>query len=324
MPLPLRFNGFLLWLISLVGLVACEQLPSASPEMNDLTPTMFNTPPPSPTAVAQLVGAELELFAEGFAGPITSIQELSDGRLLVAQNSGAVRVVQPDGKLIPEDFLRLGDRVGNKYDFGILGLVADPNFDQNGHVYVNYVDPDQVSHIARFTSDLSEPLQGDPDSEQTILRLPQPGEQHNGGGIAFGTDGYLYVPMGDGIENADADNLAQDKSELFGKLLRLDVQDTLTYTIPPDNPFIDDPTARPEIWATGLRNPYSIVVDEKTGDIFIGDVGEKAWEEINHIPAGQAGLNFGWSCREGSAFFKSDCGQTGAFTAPVYEYAHEG
>ena len=318
---PFRLESLLLWFIGLTGIVACEQAGTAPALDEALTTAVVNTPTPQPP---QLIGAELELFIDDFAGPITSVQEIHDGRFLVAQNSGAIRVVLPDGTFAPYDFLRIGERVGDKYDFGIIGFVLDPNFDQNGHVYINYIDPHQVSHIARFTSDLSEPLQADPDNEQTILRLPQPGDQHNGGGIAFGLDGYFYIPMGDGIEDGDSQNLAQDTSVLFGKLLRVDVRDAITYTIPPDNPFVDDPAARPEIWATGLRNPYSIVVDEKTGDIYLGDVGEKSWEEINFLPAGTAGLNFGWSCREGSARFKSDCGQTGPFTPPIYEYPHEG
>lgn len=312
-----------LYLMTLFALAGCEPAPPDAEPNPSATESVVSRPTVTPEP--KLVGVEVEPFAQGFAGPITAVVHLGGDQLFVAQNSGAIRIVEADGQIRPNDFLRIGERVGIAYDFGILGMTFDPNFEHNGHFYLNYVDPEQNSHIARFTADpTQEELVADPDSEVNILLLPQPGEQHNGGGLAFGPDGYLYVPMGDGIEDGDALNRAQDLSTLFGKVLRLDVSDTPTYTIPADNPFVDDPTARPEIWANGLRNPYSITIDEETGDIFLGDVGEKEWEEINRLPADTGGSNFGWSCREGSALFKSDCGQTGSFTPPIHEYPHEG
>jgi glucose/arabinose dehydrogenase len=230
-------------------------------------------------------------------------------------------------EVLSTPFLDLGPRVGNGGgEQGLLGLAFHPGYAQNGFFYVNYTDNDGNTVVARYQ------VSSDPDaaifeSEQILLRVDQPYSNHNGGMLAFGPDGYLYLGLGDGGSANDPGNRAQDGGTLLGKLLRIDVNGGSPYAVPPDNPFVNEPAVRDEIWALGLRNPWRFSFDRQTGDLFIGDVGQNAWEEIDFQPAGSpGGQNYGWRVWEGNHRTGRDglSGVVPEVTAPIHEYNHEG
>ena len=214
---------------------------------------------------------------------------------------------------------------------GLLGLDFHPRFPDSSYFYVNYTkDGDSedfplVSIISRFT--MAENDRADLDSEYIIMRIPQPGVYHNLGDVAFGPDGYLYVPSGDGSLENDTYRAGQNPRVRLGKLLRIDVDtpgDSLNYSIPPDNPFVDSPDTLNEIWSMGMRNPRQLSFDRATNDLWIGDIGEFNYQEMNHQPAGNGGgQNYGWSCMEGSqpyAIPHEDCERARFYDPPRFEY----
>jgi glucose/arabinose dehydrogenase len=224
-----------------------------------------------------------------------------------------------------EPFLDLRDRVSVKgaTTRGLLGLVFHPQFAENGYFYVHYtgVRGDLVIARYRATADLSS---GDPATESILLQVTPPVGEHNGGDLAFGPDGYLYISLGDGggPGNFDQAGNAQNPETLLGSLLRLDVNGGEPYQIPPDNPYVAG-GGRPEIWAYGLRNPWRFTFDPSTGDLYLADVGESSWEEIDFLPAGgSGGVNFGWNYREGAHRFRGEPGASLALVDPVAEYDH--
>lgn len=255
-------------------------------------------------------------------------------RLFVLEQSGRIRVIK-DGVLLPTPFLDLDaeELVRCCGERGLLGLAFHPNYANNGRFFVNYTRmSDAATVIARYV------VSGDPDvavfDELALLTVPQPFSNHNGGWIEFGPDGYLYIGMGDGGDHNDPGDRAQDvTNQLLGKILRLDVDgddfpedNARNYAIPADNPFVgvdgDD-----EIWAYGLRNPWRNSFDPVTGDLYIADVGEDRWEEINVQPSeSSGGENYGWRCKEGlhcNPVYDCSC-DLGAFIDPVHEYSHGG
>jgi hypothetical protein len=254
------------------------------------------------------------------------------GRLFIVEESGTIRIVQ-NGVALNTPLLDISDRVwfgGAGSEDGLLGLAFPPNYQQKGYFYVNYIrKPDGATIVSRFflTDDAN---LASAKSEQILLTLPQPYANHNGGQLAFGPDGYLYIALGDGGEGGDPDNRAQDPGQLYGKILRIDVEGSPTnsYRIPVDNPFVDDPDYLPEIWALGLRNPWRFSFDKLTGDIYIADVGEEDQEEIDFQPAASAGgENYGWRIMQGDQFFNIPSGfnmsETNNLTLPVMEYSHD-
>lgn len=279
----------------------------------------------------------LTLAFENFVAPGTlvapvDITHAGDDRLFVVQQAGQIQIVTADGTVLNTPFLDISDRVYYEQtsfsEQGLLGLVFHPNYANNGYFYVNYTsEPDGLmTHIARF-SVTADPNIADPNSEQILLAIEQPYPNHNAGDLAFGPDGYFYIPMGDGGDANDPQHFAQDPQSLLGKMLRLDVDNGSPYAIPPDNPFVNDPNVRDEIWAIGLRNPWRISFDRLTGDLYLGDVGQADWEEVDFHPAGtSAGQNYGWSCYEGNHLnpnsTQPNCGPAGDYTAPIFEYDH--
>jgi glucose/arabinose dehydrogenase len=208
---------------------------------------------------------------------------------------------------------------------GLLGLAFHPNYENNGFFYINYTDLNGDTVIARFHVS-NDPDLADASSETRVLGVPQPYPNHNGGSMVFGPDGYLYLGLGDGGSGGDPHGNGQNPNTLLGKILRLDVDSAVPYAIPPDNPYSQGGGA-PEVWALGLRNPWRFSFDRLTGDLFIGDVGQDSWEEIDYLPAGSpGGANFGWNFREGMhPFGRSDAAPPAdlALIDPVAEYGHD-
>ncbi|MGQ9834224.1 MAG: PQQ-dependent sugar dehydrogenase [Candidatus Villigracilaceae bacterium] len=239
-------------------------------------------------------------MASGISGlrQTVDIQSAGDssGRLFPASRSGRIRILK-DGLLLERPLLDISARLlTNGAEQGLLGLAFHPRFAENGYFYVNYTDRDGNTVIARFRAAGD---QADPADEMRLLYVKQPYANHNGGGLAFGPEGYLYVGLGDGGSAGDPLNNAQSLNAFLGKLLRLDVDASDSpYAIPADNPFAAG-NDLPEIWAYGLRNPWRFAFDRLTGDLYIGDVGQNAYEEIDFLSSGEgSGINFGWNCRK--------------------------
>ncbi|HSQ26812.1 MAG TPA: PQQ-dependent sugar dehydrogenase [Anaerolineales bacterium] len=244
------------------------------------------------------------------------------GRLFILEQPGRILIWQ-DGSIQAEPFLDIQDRVGSQgFEQGLLGLAFHPLYADNGLFYVNYTDLKGNTVIARFSVDSGNPNRADPATEKSLLMVSQPYANHNGGMLAFGPDGYLYIGLGDGGSAGDPQGNGQSLNSLLGKILRLDIDEGDPYDIPGDNPF-QDGQALPEIWAYGLRNPWRFSFDFITGNIFIADVGQNQWEEINYLPASAtAGVNFGWNIYEASMPFNNQVPEPATLVFPVFEYDH--
>jgi glucose/arabinose dehydrogenase len=253
--------------------------------------------------------------AAGFLRPV-DIQHAGDGsgRLFVVEQAGRILILK-NGRTLPTPFLNIIDEVGSSgNEQGLLGLAFHPRYAENGLFFVNYTDHSGNTVIARFHVS-ADPDVADPASETPLLHVNQPFPNHNGGVLTFGPDGYLYAGLGDGGSGGDPLGNGQKTDTLLGKILRLDVDSGEPYAIPNGNPFGN------EIWAYGLRNPWRISFDRKTGDLWIGDVGQGTWEEIDILPAGSpGGANFGWNLMEGTHPFEGSA-QPGLLL-PVAEYSH--
>ena len=261
----------------------------------------------------------------GFSEP-TDLTCPFDGtdRLFVAEKAGRIKIIQNEEMV--GTFLDITNKVSTDSERGLLGVAFHPDFTENGFVFVCYTGlgpgNDFNSYISRFQIMESDPNQLDINSEKEILEVNQPFENHNGGNLEFGPDGFLYVGFGDGGSGGDPKNSGQNLKSLLGKILRIDINgstDSTSYSIPSDNPFLDSLSIRKEIWAYGLRNPWKFSFDRMTGDLWIGDVGQSDREEISVVPAGVGGLNFGWRCFEGELTFGS-CGSLN-HEEPIYSYA---
>ncbi|MBC8047445.1 MAG: PQQ-dependent sugar dehydrogenase [Fimbriimonadaceae bacterium] len=274
------------------------------------------------SVIPQLV---LEDFAGGFSAPI-DIQNAGDDLLYVVEQGGKIKVVTADGSTLGIPFLDITDRVLYDGEQGLLGLAFHPNYAENGYFYVNYVNKSGKTVIARYSRNASNPHKANKSSEMQILKIPHPFTNHYAGTIGFGPDGYLYISMGDGGSADDPNNNAQNPGLLLGKMMRIDVDGAEPYTIPPTNPFVGMAGFRPEIWAIGLRNPFKWSFDQLTGDLWIGDVGQNLWEEVNRQPASSpGGENYGWDCKEGTHGFEpGNCTPGTNFKNPLFEYMHDG
>jgi len=244
--------------------------------------------------------------------------------LFVVERSGLVRIIQ-NGEVLPEPFLDIGDRIGltGSTSAGILGMAFHPDFSENGFFFVHYTNTSGQSVIARFQTS-TDLRAGDPSTEQRLLEIDYPIGEHKGGDLVFGPDGYLYLSIGDGggPGNGDQPGNAQNPGTLLGSILRINVDGGEPYAIPPDNPFASS-GGRPEIWVYGLRNPWRFTFDRLTGDLYIADVGENAWEEIDFIPAGAGGgSNFGWNYFEGTHRYQGQPPPGVRLVEPVFEYDH--
>lgn len=269
----------------------------------------------------------LEKVADGLSQPlfVTSPPGTASLLFVVEQNTGRIRMAS-NGNVLETPFLDIGNRINaSGLERGLLGFAFHPDYNQNGRFFVNYTADGAAGSVFTIIEEylVSEnPLRADPDSGRVILTYQQPDAIHNGGMLAFGPDGYLYIASGDGGPGNDPDNNAQSLNTFLGKILRIDVDGGDPYAVPEDNPFVGIQGALPEIWANGLRNPWRFSFDRETGDMYIGDVGERAREEINFEPfESPGGLNYGWRVREGTSCRpgQQGCDLEGA-TDPIYEY----
>ncbi|MBY8963004.1 PQQ-dependent sugar dehydrogenase [Flavobacterium sp. D11R37] len=271
-------------------------------------------------AYGQQVG--LELFASGVSEP-TEMVHAGDSRLFVTEQGGLIKILNADGTINATPFLNVSSLLASAGgERGLLGLAFHPDYANNGYFFINYTNTSGDTVIARYTVSEDENV-ADASSAIILLTIDQPFSNHNGGCLRFGPDGYLYISMGDGGSGGDPNNYAQNKESLLGKMLRIDVNGDLPYTIPLNNPFLDTDGAD-EIWAYGLRNAWKFSFNRNNGDVWIADVGQGQVEEINKVdPAGPV-FNFGWRCFEGSQTYNSEgCSLVEMYTNPVAEYFHD-
>jgi hypothetical protein len=283
--------------------------------------------PMVPPPAVELV---IETVVSGLDYPVYATSPPGDPRLFVVEKGGYVRIVEND-TLQPGVFLDVHTLVSGGSEQGLLGLAFHPDYAGNGLFYISYTDTGGDSRIVEYT------VSGDPDvadagSARNIFEVDQPYSNHNGGMIDFDADGYLLFGLGDGRSGGDPGEVAQDNTSLLGSLLRIGVDGDdfptdpgRNYTIPQDNPYVGNSGAD-EIWAIGLRNPWRFSIDPDTGLLYIADVGQGAWEEINAEPLENDGLNYGWDNYEGDQCYSdpsgpTDCGSAG-LTFPIYQYSH--
>lgn len=264
-------------------------------------------------------------IADGFNRP-TYVTHAYNDRLFVVEQDGRIWILENGQKLDPP-FLDIQDIVGSENnEQGLFSVAFPPDYATTGYFYIAYTrTEDGHFQVMRYRVDQQSPNQADPESATDILFVEQPSSRHNGGLLKFGLDGYLYLGLGDGSLARDEDSNGQNLNTLLGALLRIDVSDpNVPYNIPPDNPFINSDDARPEIWAYGLRNPWRYSFDPQTGDIWIGDVGQSSFEEVN-FQAGDSsgGENYGWPIFEGSERTTyTDQQPTDDMIMPVNSYDH--
>jgi glucose/arabinose dehydrogenase len=305
--------------------------PTASATPGDSGPV--ESPGPSPSAGASAfdpssVAVSLEPYVAGLQNPLAIVNAGDgSGRLFVAQQGGQVEVVH-DGTVTAE-MLDIADRISSGGERGLLGQAFHPGYPADPRVFVDYTDRAGDTVVSSFTVDPTKPDRLDPATELPILHVEQPFANHNGGALAFTPDGFLLISLGDGGSGGDPLGNGQSLTTLLGKILRIDVDDPTPghpYAIPGDNPFANGAGGRrQEIWLTGLRNPWRMSFDRATGDLWIGDVGQGAWEEIDVQRAGvPGGTNYGWNRMEGRHCFSPGTGcQDPGLTLPVTDYGHD-
>lgn len=272
---------------------------------------------------------DIELVASGFDAPV-SIKNANDSKLFVVERKGVIKILNADDSVNSTPFLDINSKVTDAGgERGLLGLTFHPNYNTNGYFYVNYINNSGNTVIARYSR--TNETTANTNSELILLSITQPAGNHNGGDMNFGPDGYLYIASGDGGGSGDPNNYAQSLNTLLGKLLRIDVDNTSNgnnYAIPSNNPYLNDGNTNtlPEIWAYGLRNPWKFSFDKTTGDLWIADVGQGVYEEINMVPSTTSAINYGWRCYEGAnhPYNTSGCPPESSTTRPIAEYSHNG
>ncbi|MCU0621746.1 MAG: PQQ-dependent sugar dehydrogenase [Gemmatimonadales bacterium] len=278
--------------------------------------------------VSYAVPAGLDLALEpvvtGLAFPLVLTAPAGDARLFIVEKNGRIRIVK-NGSLLPTPFLDITSLTSKGGEQGLLGLAFDPQYASNGRFFVSYTDGGGGNVLASYQVSSGNPDVANPASAAIRLQVAQPFANHNGGHIAFGPDGFLYLGIGDGGSGGDPQGNGQDPTDLLGSTLRLDVRGATGYEVPSSNPFVGIAGRRAELWDLGLRNPWRFSFDRATGDLYIADVGQNELEEVNVATAasgGGRGRNYGWAITEGGACFGSGgCDRTG-LTEPVLDYSH--
>jgi glucose/arabinose dehydrogenase len=263
-----------------------------------------------------------ELVVDDLEDPLHLVSPPADPRLFIVEQSGRVLIYQPGQGLLETPFLDLTDRVSCCGEQGLLSLAFHPEYAANGFVFATFSDEDGATRVERYTVSAN-PNVVSAASAKVVIVVDQPYSNHNGGLSVFGPDGMLYVGLGDGGSGGDPQGHGQNPGTLLGSLLRLDVDTDGPYEIPADNPFVGRAGARGEVWAYGLRNPWRFAFDSASGELYVADVGQNVWEEVNRTPAGEGGQNFGWNVMEGAhCYGAASCSQAG-LTLPIYEYDHD-
>jgi len=268
------------------------------------------------------------IVADGFDNPVgLTYAPDESGRLFVWEQTGSIWVIETDGNIPFDPFLDVSGVLpqtvfrGGYSEQGLLGVAFHPDYAQNGRFFIHYTDENGDHVIARYQVSADDPNRADDASAVTILTIEHPFDNHNGGQLAFGHEGYLYIGVGDGGDQGDPYNNAQTPSALLGKILRIDV-DAELYVAPPDNPFALNAEFAPEVWAMGFRNPWRFSFDRMMGDLYIADVGEWQWEEVNFQPADSVGgENYGWSAFE-SQLVRDESVDSANYVFPIAEYPH--
>jgi glucose/arabinose dehydrogenase len=339
MRLPVtRFRGFLAVCLPIV-LAACGSAATTPPRSTQGAPGSTTDANGSASATAEpatgaptptpIPGLELRVVAQGLASPV-DVADAGDGsgRRFVVEQAGRIRIVDRTG-VLDQPFLDISAEITSGGEQGLLGLAFHPDFPSDPRFFVDYTDGNGDTVVSEFRVDSTSADVANRNAERRLLHIDQPFVNHNGGALVFGPDGMLYVAMGDGGSGGDPNGNGQRTDTLLAKILRIDVGGPDSggdrpYTVPVDNPFVGVAGALPEIWLTGLRNPWRMRFDRATGDLWIGDVGQGAWEEIDVARAGIGGLNFGWNRMEGFHCYSpgNGCDQHG-LTLPVAEYGHD-
>src|SRR6267378_2566978 len=305
-----RFTG--LGLCVAVGCCGCNGGPMTTPP-----------PPPPPTLQVELVPV-----ASGFSSPL-DIQQAGDasGRLFVVEQAGKIKIIQ-NGGVLGTPYLDVSSLIVSGGEEGLLGLAFHPSYSTNGCFYVNYTNTRLNGTLQTAISEFRAAPVGantvNTATEQRLIIVDQPEANHNGGGLAFGKDGFLYIALGDGGGGGDVHGTignGQDLTTRLGKMLRISVTCNGTFTVPSDNPFVTNTTAAKEIWLYGLRNPFRFSVDQATGNLWIGDVGQSSFEEVDRVTPAQGGSNVGWRCKEGTHNFNFSANCQGlTFLDPILDY----
>lgn len=294
----------------------------------DSAPSTPSTPttPTGSCAAGSVVSGLPNLVATRIASGLSSPLDLQSApgdrtRLFVIEQAGRIRIVR-NGAVVTAPFLDITGRISSGGERGLLGLAFHPQYATNGRFFVNYTDRSGDTHIAEFKAPTPSADSADASSERQILLVAQPFANHNGGGLAFGLDGFLYIGLGDGGSGGDPLGNGQNLGTRLGKMLRIDVNGAQPYAVPADNPFVARAGALPEIWAYGLRNPWRFSFDRSTGDLYIGDVGQSALEEVDvGLASRRGGENYGWNTMEGSRCYSPSSGcNTSGLTLPITDY----
>lgn len=265
----------------------------------------------------------LEEVASGLDKPLYLTSPPGDSRLFVVEQHGRIRIIK-NGQLLPTPFLDITGQVGTEGEQGLLSIAFHPSYATNGFFYIFYKDIERVTRIERYSVS-SDPDVADVSSAKLILAFSQPTPSHNGGLAVFGPDGMLYLGTGDGGEVSDPNGNSQNLGTFLGKILRIDVDHGDPYEIPSDNPFVGRAEAHGEIWANGLRNPWRFSFDKLGGVLYVADVGNILYEEVNVVPSNAGGINYGWNTMEGdSCFLAAGCDQSGLqLPALVYDHSND-
>jgi glucose/arabinose dehydrogenase len=268
-------------------------------------------------------GLTLQRVTAGLSFPVALAAPAGDARLFVVEKSGRIRIIEHD-TLRTDPFLDISALVSTGSEQGLLGLAFHPDYATNGRFFVDYTDTNGDTRIAAYHVS-SNPAIADPGSASILLEVPQPFSNHNGGQLAFGPDGYLYIGMGDGGSGGDPNGHGQATDDLLGSLLRIDVNGARPYAIPSDNPWADSAGSRGEIWSIGLRNPWRFSFDRQTHDLYIADVGQGDYEEVDVSTAasgGGRGANYGWNTMEGNSCYQAASCDRAGLVLPVIQYDH--
>ena len=324
-----RWLGYVAPLVILAAAACASQEPAPASEQPDSVRSAPGETQTGPATVPLTrMGVERAFPTLSFREPVyLTYSDDGANRLFVVERAGVIAVFDDDETVTSADtFLDIRQRVNDAgREEGLLGMAFDPQYATNGYFYVYYSASDpRRSVLSRFSVSATSPDLADPNSELVIMQVPQPFKNHNGGHLAFGPDGYLYIGLGDGGSGGDPHGNGQNTATLLGSVLRIDVSAASLerpYRVPPDNPFAGMSRARGEIWAYGLRNPWRFAFDRETGDLWAADVGQNRYEEIDII---RPGLNYGWNIMEGSQCYPRgdlSCAQEG-LEPPIIDYGH--